>query len=81
MKQTIKSLYWRGAKDTLPLIFAAMPFGIVYGAMAQAQGLPPWLIMAISICVFAGASQFIAITLLAAGAPLYVIILTYLSST
>ena len=76
MTKTQKKRYWQGARDTLPLIFAAMPFGIVYGAMAQAQGLPMWVTMAISLCVFAGASQFIAITLLATGAPLNVIVLT-----
>lgn len=66
----------RGAKDSLPLILAAMPFGIVFGALGHAQGLSDWVVMAISIFVFAGASQFIAVTLLASGATLPVIILT-----
>lgn len=65
-----------GARDTLPLVFAAIPFGIVYGALGHAQGLPDWVIIAISMLVFAGASQFIAITLMATGATLPVIVLT-----
>lgn len=64
-----------GARDTLPLVFAAMPFGLVFGAMGHAQGLPDWLILCMSILVFAGASQFIAITLLASGATVSVILL------
>lgn len=65
-----------GARDTLPLVFAAIPFGIVYGALGHAQGLPDWVVIAISMAVFAGASQFIAITLMASGASLPVIVLT-----
>lgn len=65
-----------GARDTLPLVIAAMPFGIVYGALAHAQGLPDWVIAGISLLVFAGSAQFIAITLVAAGATLPVIVMT-----
>ena len=65
-----------GARDTLPLVFAAIPFGIVYGALGHAHGLPNWVVIAISMVVFAGASQFIAITLMATGAALPVIVLT-----
>jgi len=65
-----------GARDTLPLVFAAIPFGIVYGALGHAQGLPDWVVIAISMVVFAGASQFIAITLMATGATLPIIVLT-----
>lgn len=66
----------QGAKDSFPLVLAAMPFGIVFGALGQAQGLSDWVVMAISLFVFAGASQFIAVTLLASGAVLPVIIAT-----
>lgn len=70
------SEFMAGARDTLPLIIAAMPFGIVFGALGQAQGLDVWVILGISILVYAGASQFVAITLLAAGASVPIIILT-----
>jgi len=65
-----------GARDTLPLVFAAIPFGIVYGALGHAQGLPDWVVIAISMVVFAGASQFIAVTLMATGASIPIIVLT-----
>ena len=57
-----------------------MPFGLVFGAMGQAQGLADWVIIGISIFVFAGASQFIAITMLATGAALPVIVLKVFNS-
>ena len=71
-----QSIFLSGVKDTFPLVVAAMPFGLVFGAMGQAQGLADWVTLSISIFVFAGASQFIAITMLAAGAALPVIVLT-----
>lgn len=70
------SIFISGVKDTFPLVVAAMPFGLVFGAMGQAQGLADWVTLGISIFVFAGASQFIAITMLAAGAAIPVIVLT-----
>ncbi|GLX83945.1 branched-chain amino acid permease [Thalassotalea loyana] len=66
----------KGAQQSTPLIVAAMPFGIIYGALAQSAGLSEWAIIAMSVFVFAGSSQFIAIGLLAAGASVPVIILT-----
>jgi len=65
-----------GLRDTIPLVIAATPFAIVFGALAVSNGLPEWLIMSMSIFVFAGASQFIAITLLAAATAFPVILLT-----
>lgn len=65
-----------GARDTLPLIIAAMPFAIVYGALAISQGLSEWMVMAMSIFVFAGASQFVAVTLLASATIFPIILLT-----
>lgn len=69
-------LFIRGARDILPLILAAIPFGIVYGAMAQSLGLTHWEAMGMSLFVFAGSSQFIAVTLLASAAALPVIAMT-----
>jgi len=65
-----------GSRDTLPLIIAAAPFGLVYGALAISHGLPESLIMAMSLFVFAGASQFVAITLLASATAYPVILIT-----
>ncbi len=66
----------QGARDTVPLIFAAIPFGVVYGALAIANGLSQEATLAMSALVFAGSSQFIAVTLLASAAALPVMLLT-----
>ncbi len=64
-----------GAIDILPLILAAMPFGILYGALAQASGLTLWTSMAMSFFVFAGSAQFVAVNLLLTAAPVLVIVI------
>jgi len=74
--QTRSGAFLNGARDTFPLILAAIPFGIVYGALAVAGGLSQAATLAMSLFVFAGSSQFIAVTLLASAAALPVIILT-----
>jgi len=65
-----------GALETLPLVVAAFPFGLVFGAMAQSIGLRFAETLGMSAIVFAGASQFIALSLLASAAVLPVIVMT-----
>lgn len=65
-----------GIVTSIPLVLAAVPFAVVYGALGQSLDMPFWLVMAISIFVFAGASQFIALTLLATGAQIGIIVFT-----
>ncbi|MBY4675787.1 AzlC family ABC transporter permease [Marinobacterium arenosum] len=67
-----------GAKATIPLIVGAIPFGILFGTLAEPSGLSALGALAMSLIVFAGASQFIALGLLAAGAALPVIVATTL---
>jgi 4-azaleucine resistance transporter AzlC len=65
-----------GARAILPLIVGAIPFGIVFGTLAQGSGLGFGATLGMSAFVFAGSSQFIALGLLAAGSTLPLIVLT-----
>ncbi len=67
-----------GMRDTLPLLLGALPFGLIYGAIAATSGLSMAAAMAMSAFVFAGASQFIAVGLVAAQTPVAIIVLTTL---
>jgi 4-azaleucine resistance transporter AzlC len=69
---------WAGARDSLPMLLGAAPFGIIFGTLAGPSGLSPAGALAMSLFVFAGSSQFIALTLIASGAGLAVILLTTL---
>ncbi len=73
---TRKSEFWAGFRATIPLVVGAIPFGIIFGALAVTAGLSPAGTMGMSLFVFAGSSQFIAAGLIAAGTNLGIIILT-----
>lgn len=65
-----------GARDTLPLILGAIPFGIIYGTLASGAGLSVWQALGMSLLVYAGSAQFIAVSLLGGGASMAVLLLT-----
>jgi predicted branched-subunit amino acid permease len=65
-----------GFVEMLPACIGLIPFGLVCGVGAQAAGAN-WLgALGMSTIVFSGAAQILAAQLLAAGAPLLVIVLT-----
>ncbi len=73
---TARAQFFSGLKDTSPLLVGAAPFGIIYGVLAIAVGIPAVMAQAISLIVFAGSAQFVATQLIGAGASGLVIILT-----
>ncbi|UCJ14638.1 AzlC family ABC transporter permease [Pseudomonas sp. MM211] len=70
--------FLQSLRDMLPMLLGAMPFGIIYGSLAGAAGLSAWQTVGMSVLVFAGSAQFIAISLLGGGATLAVLWLTTL---
>ncbi|HMA35510.1 MAG TPA: AzlC family ABC transporter permease [Chloroflexia bacterium] len=70
--------FWGGVQATGPLVVGAIPFAIIYGAVASTSGLSPLGAVAMSALVFAGSAQFIAANLLAAGTSVALILLTTL---
>ena len=68
--------FFAGARDTNPMLVGAAPFGVIFGTLAIGAGLPVWLTLGLSALVFAGSSQFVAVSLLGGGAAVPVIWLT-----
>lgn len=68
--------FWAGGKDTLPLEIGAIPFGIIFGAVAITSGLSPLAAAGMSAFVYAGSAQFIGAGLVAAATPIPIIVLT-----
>jgi 4-azaleucine resistance transporter AzlC len=68
-----------GIKAALPIVLGYLPVGIAYGVLARAAGLSTAETGAMSLIVFAGASQFIAVGMLASGIAAVPIILTTLA--
>ena len=65
--------YLLGLRDTLPMMLGALPFGVIFGTLATGAGLSPAATMAMSLLVFSGSAQFVAILLLGSGSGLWVI--------
>lgn len=67
-----------GMKDTIPMIIGAIPFGIIFGALAVTGDNPltPVATMGMSLFVFAGSAQFIGMGLYSQGIGLALIIFT-----
>lgn len=68
--------FWAGVRAISPLILGAIPFGIIFGAVAVTSGLSPGAAAAMSAIVFAGSAQFVAAGMVSVGAGLWVIIAT-----
>lgn len=65
-----------GVKNSIPVILGYLPIGISYGILALSTDLPPFLIVGMSVFVFAGSSQLIAVNMLSAQATVIPIIMT-----
>ncbi|TIH08464.1 AzlC family ABC transporter permease [Pseudomonas leptonychotis] len=67
-----------GCRDSIPMIVGILPFGLIYGALASLAGLSLAQALGMSLLVYAGSAQFIAISLLTLGSGTLVILLTTL---
>ena len=67
------SSFATGARDTLPMLVGAAPFGMIFGTLVAANQLAVWQGQLMSLSVFAGSSQFIALGLVAGHAGILVI--------
>jgi 4-azaleucine resistance transporter AzlC len=62
-----------GMRDTVPMLVGSAPFGVIFGTLAAAGDLALWQGQLLSLSVYAGASQFVALGLFAGGAGFAVI--------
>jgi 4-azaleucine resistance transporter AzlC len=65
-----------GTKAAWPICLGYIPVGIAFGVIAQKTGLTLLEIALMSCLVFAGSSQFIAVSMIGSGAGLIPIIIT-----
>ena len=67
-----------GLVASLALMQSVFVYSTVFGGLAVQTGLRPLEVWAMSLLVFAGAAQFVALPMLAAGySPLAIILTTY----
>jgi len=72
----MKQQYLAGMASAAPIAMGYLPIGFAYGVLAKGAGLTTWETGLMSLMVYAGSSQFIAVGLLAINAPFFTIILT-----
>ena len=71
-----KQLFSRGMLDIAPHMLSVIPFGIICGAIGIELGFNPYLVYAMSIIIFGGASQIVFLQLLSGGASSLVAVMS-----
>lgn len=69
-------LFWKGLVKGLPIAIGYFAITITFGLIAVSMGLNVWAATGMSVLVYAGASQFVALELLAAGTGMAEIVVT-----
>ncbi|MBN1828008.1 MAG: AzlC family ABC transporter permease [Deltaproteobacteria bacterium] len=72
----LKRVLADGMAAAWPICLGYFPIGLAFGVIAQKSGLSPLEIGFMSLVVFAGSSQFIGVSMLAAGAGVLSIVAT-----
>jgi len=72
----LKATVTQGLAAAWPICLGYVPLGLAFGVLAQKAGLSPIQIGLMSVFVYAGSSQFIAVSMLSAGATAAFIIIT-----
>lgn len=68
-----------GMIQAMPIVLGYIPVGFAYGVLAQKAGLSAFNTLLMSIIVYAGSAQLIAVGLISSGlAPLSIIITTFI---
>jgi len=70
--------YNEGLKAGMPVVFGYVPVGFAFGVTAAAGGIPPWIVVLISLTNFTSAGQLMGATLIVAGASVVEIAVTTL---
>jgi 4-azaleucine resistance transporter AzlC len=68
--------WFRGVMRAMPIVLGYVPVGLAYGVLAQKAGISPLNTVLMSILVYAGSAQLIAVGLFGAQVPAFTIIMT-----
>ncbi len=76
---TPQASFWRGFRNGLPFLIVVAPFGLLFGVVGTEAGLDLTKVMAFSILVIAGASQFTALQLMQDQTPTLIVLISALA--
>ena len=66
---SLREEFLAGVRAELPLLLGVVPFGMIFGVLGLAAGLPGWAVVLSSSLIFGGSSQVVFAQLWGAGAP------------
>lgn len=73
---TSRAEFFSGVRAELPLLLGVVPFGLIFGVLGLAAGLPAWAVVLSSSLVFGGSSQVVFAQLWGVATPGPVIVAT-----
>lgn len=72
MKKILKS----ALIDTLPVMSGYLVLGFGFGILLKSNGYSLWLVLAMSVCIYAGSMQYVAVGLFTGGASVITALIT-----
>ncbi len=80
MSATSEKAYFReGARNGMPFLIVALPFGMLFGVFGTEAGLNLTQVMGFSVIVIAGTAQFAAVQMMNENAPTLIVLATALA--
>ena len=74
LQSQLQRPFWAGIRDAIPLLGGYIPVAISFGIIATQAGFSLWETVFISTVIYAGASQFLFVAMIASGAPLWLVV-------
>jgi len=74
--QARRAAWLHGLRVVAPALIALAAWGLVTGVATVKSGLTQWQAVGMSLLMFAGSAQLASLPLIAAGAPIWVVLLT-----
>ena len=71
-----KVTFWDGIHSAIPVSLGYISIGAAFGIVASAQGYSVWQVFFLSVFLYAGASQFIIVAMMAVNTPISIMVLT-----
>ncbi|MCL2068164.1 MAG: AzlC family ABC transporter permease [Treponema sp.] len=71
IKPAGNTVFWAAFKYSIPVLLGYFAIGTAFGLLMSDAGYPWWLSLAMSLFMFAGAGQFMALGLFAAGTGIW----------
>lgn len=66
--------FFKGCQSAIPITLGYVPVGIAFGLACASAGMPAWVATAMSVFIYAGASQFLLLASITSGASVLAVI-------